>query len=41
MLVIVEIELFACEIGFGVESSRLDEKLDTEGKQTGEIKNDS
>ena len=41
MLVIVVIELFACEICFGAESPRLDERLDTEGKQTLEIKDDS
>lgn len=41
MLVIVEKELFTCEICFGAESSRLDEKLDAEGKQNVEIKDDT
>lgn len=41
MLIIVEKELFACEICFGAEPSRLDEKLDAEDEQNVEIKDDT
>lgn len=41
MLIMVEKELFACEICFEAESSSLDENLDAEGEQNIEIKANS